>query len=231
MPVDLNWWIGVIFAVGASLFILGSLLTLLPDLSHRVGLNSNSVYFSGSIPFTIAAYLQLFQAANAPPLPHETQGEPITTRWIGWRPRDIGWWSCLLQWIGTLLFNMNTFNGMNPSPTWIKQDIWIWIPNIVGSVLFLVSGYMAFAETCHQYWKWEPSNTSWWVVALNLAGCIGFLVSACLAVVISAEPTPIRSHWSVLFTLQGAFGFLFGSLMMLPEAACKDTQTLEPVVP
>ena len=224
MPVDLNWWIGVIFSIGASLFILGSLLTLFPELQHRLGIHANSIYFSGSIPFTIAAYLQLFQAANTPPLPHQGERERIDTRWIGWRPSDIGWWSCLLQWIGTLLFNVNTFNAMNSSLSWVEQDVWVWIPNIVGSVLFMISGYMAFAETCHGYWKWEPRNTSWWVVALNLAGCIGFLASACFALAVSDQPTPIRSNWSVLFTLQGAFGFLLGSLMMLPEAACKDAE-------
>ena len=68
MPQQLNWWIGIIFAVGALLFALASVLSLWPNLAAAWSLDStaiNAIFFAGSIPFTIAAYLQLFQAANA----------------------------------------------------------------------------------------------------------------------------------------------------------------------
>ncbi|MGI9471358.1 MAG: hypothetical protein ACR2NZ_07505 [Rubripirellula sp.] len=226
MPAELNWWIGIIFSVGASLFVIGSLLTLSPAVQRALPLNPGATFFAGSIPFTIAAYLQLYQAANTPPLPDAVGQDASSTSLIGWRPADIGWWSCLLQWIGTLLFNLNTFNGMNSSLTWVQQDLWIWAPNMIGSILFMVSGYMAFAETCHRYFRWQPNSVSWWVVALNLAGCFGFLVSACLAVVLSDADSSFRMQLSVLFTLQGAIGFLLGSLAMLPEAALKESTTV-----
>jgi hypothetical protein len=67
-PGDLNWWIGSVFAVGSLLFVLGSVLSLKPELAYTWSLTAtdvNSVYFIGSLPFTTAAYLRLFQAANA----------------------------------------------------------------------------------------------------------------------------------------------------------------------
>ena len=68
MPWQLNWWIGVVFAAGSLLFLLGSVLSLEPTLTRKWSLDAtaiNAFFFAGSIPFTIAAYLQLFQAANA----------------------------------------------------------------------------------------------------------------------------------------------------------------------
>ena len=68
MPRELNWWIGVVFALGALLFFLGSILFLFPDIAMRWSVTedqANLVFFLGSIPFTTAAYLQLLQAANA----------------------------------------------------------------------------------------------------------------------------------------------------------------------
>jgi hypothetical protein len=68
MPQQLNWWIATVFAVGSLLFALASILSLAPSLAEALSLDStqvNAIFFVGSIPFTIAAYLQLFQAANA----------------------------------------------------------------------------------------------------------------------------------------------------------------------
>ena len=71
-PAKLNWWIGIVFALGSALFTLGSLLILVPGLAEHWSYSEmqvNAVFFAGSIPFTTAAYLQLFQAANAGEFP------------------------------------------------------------------------------------------------------------------------------------------------------------------
>jgi hypothetical protein len=68
MPGQLNWWIGTIFALGSLLFAIASALSLSPALAQAASLDSmaiNAIFFAGSIPFTAAAYLALFQAANA----------------------------------------------------------------------------------------------------------------------------------------------------------------------
>jgi len=222
MPQKLNWWIGSIFTIGASLFMLGSLLALIPPLRQWLGLEQhqvNPVFFAGSIPFTIAAYLQLFQAANAGDFTEHGRERPEHVILFGWRPHDIGWQSCVFQFIGTLLFNFNTFDAMIPGLDWFQQDLAIWIPNFVGSILFLVSGYQAFVETIHAFWAWRPRSLAWWITAWNLFGCLGFMISAFLAF---TPPAPLAFHaatLAVLFTLLGAFGFFVGSLLMLPEAA------------
>jgi hypothetical protein len=215
MPGELNWWIGTVFALGSFLFALGSVLALLP--APVPGLPANPVFFAGSIPFTIAAYLQLFQAANAPD--PATGAKPRRPILLGWRPRDIGWLSCALQFAGTLLFNMNTFDGMRTGLSWWRQDVAIWVPDFLGSVLFLASGQLAFAETCHAWWAWRPRSLAWWVTFTNLLGCIAFMASAFCAYVPRAPFPVIVTTLSIVFTLLGAIGFLAGSLLLLPEAS------------
>lgn len=221
MPQKLNWWIGSIFALGATLFLLASLWSLFPGWPRMWGLTGqmvNATFFLGSIPFTTAAYLQLNQAANAGVLTREGVARFRRHYWIGWRPKDIGWWSCLLQFAGTLLFNINTFDALMPDRGWLRGDLVIWLPNVAGSILFLVSGWLAFAEQCHRFWKWDWNDLSWWVVFTNLVGCMAFMVSAGFSILL---PTPLpfaMTTWALAFTGLGAVGFLAGSLLMLPEA-------------
>jgi hypothetical protein len=225
MPRQLNWWIGAVFAVGSLLFALASVLSLAPALARAWSLDSsavNAIFFTGSIPFTIAAYLQLYQAANAGEFADSNTPSSRRPVLFGWRPHDVGWLSSVLQFIGTILFNFNTFDAMIPSLNWFQQDLVIWSPNIVGSILFLASGYLAFIEICHAHWAWNPKSISWWVVFTNLLGCVGFMISALLAIVLPGTPHIEANTISVLFTLLGAIGFLVGSLLMLPEAISSD---------
>ena len=126
MPGCLNWWIGVVFSLGALFFMLGSALVLAPALASAWSIDTNAVniiFFTGSIPFTIAAYLQLFQAANAGEFSAQLKPKPDRTLIFGWRPHQIGWLSCAFQFVGTLLFNLNTFDAMLPGLDWLQQDL------------------------------------------------------------------------------------------------------------
>lgn len=219
MPQQLNWWIGVVFAAGSLLFLLGSVLSLAPALARTWPLDTNAIFFSGSLPFTSAAYLQLFQAANAGEFSPNGRRSPRRTAWFGWRPHDIGWLSCALQFAGTLLFNINTFDALLPGLDWLQQDLVIWTPDFAGSILFLASGYLAFIETCHAYWAWKTTSISWWVTFVNFLGCVGFMLSAVFAFVPPQAPNFDAVTLSVAFTSVGSLGFLIGSLLMLPETA------------
>ncbi|MCP9801769.1 hypothetical protein [Synechococcus sp. RedBA-s] len=220
-PQQLNWWIGSIFALGSLLFLIGSWLSLDPMLVKHLSMSNtavNRVFFLGSIPFTTAAYLQLFQAANAGPPLSGTDTSRKRIHWFGWEPQEIGWLSCALQFPGTILFNVNTLNDLNANLNWIGQDGLVWIPNLLGSILFLSSGYLAFIETCHSHWTWNPGSLSWWVTFSNLLGCVGFMGAALTSPVLPGGLGPILPTTSLIFTLLGAVGFLIGSLLMLPEA-------------
>jgi hypothetical protein len=191
-PRQLNWWIGTVFACGSALFMIGGILSLAPQAAASWALDStavNSIFFAGSIPFTAAAYLQLYQAANAP----ESVAAGSTPRadvvYFGWRPGNLGWLASALQFAGTLLFNVNTFDAMQPDLDWLQQDLEIWGPDMAGSILFLASGYLAF------------------------------MLSAVLAFVPPAGMAAEAVTLSIVFTVLGAAAFLIGALLLWPEAA------------
>jgi len=216
---DLNQWIGAIFALGAALFAAASGLSLMPQIAQHLALNDadiSALFFAGSIPFTTAAYLQLVQAANAPVWEHPATGKK-KLNWFGWRPRDIGWLSCVLQFAGTLLFNINTFDGMRTDLTWVEIDLLVWVPNLTGSLLFLSSGYLAFVEVCHRHLAWLPGSLNWWITLLNLGGCVAFMIAAIYSFTLPGGEVVTDTNIAIAFTLAGALGFLSGSLLMLTE--------------
>jgi hypothetical protein len=217
-----NWHIGLFFAVGASLFMLGSMLTFVPgDVVALPGWLINGVFFLGSIPFTIAGYLQHFQAANAGEFSVDPAAAtaPRTIRLIGWRPLNEGWLSTFTQFVGTVAFNFNTFDALVAPSGWFVQDLVIWLPGLVGSILFLVSGYLAFIESCHWYWCWRPKDLDWWIVFINLLGCVFFTTAGILAYVPQGpEPSWIVPAANAHLWL-GALGFLIGAALLMRESA------------
>lgn len=237
-PERLNWWIGTVFCVGAFLFALGGTLSLWPALAEMLGITRiNAVFFMGSIPFTTAAYLQLFQAANMPSQtesssrpnsptdPAESQSLNRQTahrstnhrvRFFGWFPSHPGWLSCALQFPGTVLFNFNTFDAMLPGLGTLGEEMLIWVPNLLGSILFLASGWLAWVETCHAHFAWRPSRLPWQIALWNLMGCVSFMAAAILAVVLM-DGSVWLPRLATFFTLTGGVCFFVGSFLMLPE--------------
>ena len=223
-PAALGWWISVLFMVGSTCFALASFAGLEPDVFSRL-LQSvtviNAVFFAGSIFFTAAGYLQLLEAANADRRAALARGETPNEkfRWIGWQPGQIGWLSAFIQFLGTLLFNVNTLDALLPDLDWLRQDLLVWTPDLIGSICFLVSSGLALLEFCHGYWCWRLHNISWWIVMVNLLGSIAFMVSAVFAVVLP-DSANLDALWIVnLSTCIGAVCFLVGAYLLLPEMA------------
>ena len=215
-----NWSVGAFFAVGSLLFMLGSVFSLIPRAMAPSGFAINVVFFLGSIPFTIAGYLQHFQSANAPGF--ATAGGAARSdgamALVGWRPRDLGWLSTFTQFIGTLAFNVSTLNAILVSSGPRLQDIAVWTPDMVGSVMFLVSGYLAYIESSHGYWSWKPRNLAWQIVFVNLIGCIAFMTSGILSYV----PQGPESAWITAVAnthlLIGGFCFFVGAVLSMRES-------------
>ncbi|MCB1698727.1 MAG: hypothetical protein H6987_01955 [Pseudomonadales bacterium] len=213
--------VALLFAAGSTLFMLGGILSLVPALAAQLALSPagvNAVYFAGSVPFTTAAGLQLAQAASAQAAQREANGG-WKVPWLGWYPGDIGWLGCALQFAGTVLFNLNTFDAMLPDTDRLQQDLAVWAPDMIGSGLFLSSGFLAFIDCSRGHGPWQPRQLSWWVVVVNLLGCLAFMLSAVLSYVPTAGAV---SSWVAVatgFTTAGAAAFLLGSLLMLPAPA------------
>ena len=219
-PRALNWWIAVLFMIGSWHFFFSSLL-LLAGVSYSYLLDF--IYFTGSIFFTSAGYCSYYQSINAPEA-LDSNGQATATkkrRYFGWQPQRIDFWVTFPLFIGTLFFNVLTFMGFF-SLQWYAYDIFTWIPNFIGSILFLISGIAGVLEFCHHFWCWQLKNVTWWIVISNFWGCVFFMISAFAAFL---RPDPIGNNlffWATLTTLLGAVCFFVSSYLMWPEMAAAE---------
>src|SRR5436190_5284434 len=138
--------IGVLFMFGSACFAVASL----PGASSVSDKVVGVVYFAGSLFFTTAAFEQLRTA----------RGEGSED------------WAALVQFAGTLAFNVSTFVAMYHHLSTRSADLLVWAPDAVGSVCFLVSSGLAEFAVIHAALLVRRSAT------LNLVGSIAFGVSA-----------------------------------------------------
>ncbi|HDZ59581.1 MAG TPA: hypothetical protein ENH44_02180 [Actinobacteria bacterium] len=221
-PGRLTWWVAVCFMTGAFLFSLGSVISLVPrlfDIVSQSAMALDLIFFGGSIFFTTAAWLQLLESMNA--------GEEVSLnigdmkrgkfRWFAWMPRRIDYLASLVQFLGTLMFNVSTFSAM---VTWASrqgEERFIWRPDFVGSIFFMTASILVLLEVCHRFWCFRPHSISWWVMAVNLAGSIGFMLSAVFAFITPKTTEPLNMVAVNVFTFQGAVCFFIGAYLLLPE--------------
>jgi hypothetical protein len=122
-----------------------------------------------------------------------------------------------VQLVGTLCFNLSTGAAMLTNLTVAAQDRYVWRPDAVGSICFLVASGLAWYEVCHGWIAWRPRSWSWWITLLNLLGSIAFGVSAVASFVVPATGELRNAASANLGTLVGAVCFLVGSVLLLPE--------------
>lgn len=197
----LTWWIGLLFAVGSVCFVLGPV----PGYVSAVGGEAAAVtFFVGSLFFTSGAYLSYLQVVR-----HAGR------RWFGWEPGYAGFWATAIQLVGTLYFNVSTFTALLNVPDDLVDRV-IWRPDAIGSICFLVSSVIAFAEAGHRWWSWRPGERDWHITALNVWGSVFFGLSAIGAYV---QPTGelTNAQWSNGGTFLGAVCFLASSLLTMGE--------------
>ncbi len=174
-----------LFMIGSACFAVAS-LPFAAKLAHQgiVGVT----YFVGSIFFTTAALEQL-RASN---------------------PDSLGWWASVVQFAGTIFFNMSTFAAMKHGLSGHETNLLVWAPDAVGSICFLVSSVLAVPEAGgHRVAKrvaWE-----------NLVGSVAFGVSAIASYVVPNTDEALNAAAATSWTLIGAILF-FRAAQLLPRA-------------
>ncbi|CAA0113381.1 Uncharacterised protein [BD1-7 clade bacterium] len=211
----LGYAIAASFTVGAFLFAFASAVFLWLPTEQVAGVSVNQLYAAGSCFFTTAGYLQWVESING----DITRQPRQRFRWWGFSHKNLGYWSCLTQFGGTIMFNVNTFDALRSGLTISQQNLWIWTPNMLGSILFLVSSYFAWLEQYHRFWAFNVRSWSGWMVFINALGAVFFQLSAFMAF----YSTPALPEWianaSVFFTFSGAVCFLTAALMLPVEYA------------
>ena len=171
-----SWLLGGLFMIGSFCFAIGSV----PAFAESAQASTLAwTFFVGSIFFTSAAYLQYREAIAAPTGPDdEATLPPRFRRWLAFAPHRIDWWAGVIQFVGTLAFNVTTFAGTRTGLSVIEERRWIWAPDVIGSICFLAASWLAFVEARAGERGWRDRGTGWWIAAINLLGSIAFGVAA-----------------------------------------------------
>ena len=214
-PRSRSWWMAVLFSLGSLCFVAGGIASQFATTSRpAIGVT----FFVGSIFFTSAGYLQYSETVN---VDHRLAPGRHRKRWrpASWEPRRIAWLAAAVELIGTVLFNISTYTALNTDLTTHQANARVWAPDAFGSIAFLVSSLLAFAEVCHRWICFRRRSLSWWIVALNLLGSIAFGVSAVASLLEPASGEPISARIANSGTWVGGACFLLGALLLMPEAA------------
>lgn len=170
------------------------------------------MFFAGSVFFTGGAYLQFYEATNASPVVGKARR---TRRLFGANTSSLGWWMAVVQLIGTLWFNVNTYEAMQ-SLCVPEQEALVWAPDVIGSLCFLVASYLALLEACGRWWCVHGRTVPWRIAIINLAGSLAFGISAAAAYVVPATGEELSASWASAGTFIGALCFLIGALIPMP---------------
>ena len=191
---DLSRRAGILFMVGSVCFGLGSLPPYFSNLPARV---VGVTFFVGSILFTSAGLTQLQQVREDP-------GDR--------RVR----WATVIQLVGMLLFNINTFRAAFVSVPSDEVNELIWAPDFFGSVAFLLASHLAWLAVCDRLWCVRRERAGWWIAALNYLGSIFFMLSAIAAYTLPTTGQVLNIAFVNGGTFVGAVGFFLGGYLLLP---------------
>lgn len=223
-PHHLGWWCAALFVIGSFCFALGSV----PGYSDLVGFRADSItYFVGSLFFTSASYLQYVEAISAPTA---ADGADATRRWFAIDTGRVDWWATVIQLIGTVFFNFTTgdvfIQGLNAH----QEDLVVWSPDVLGSICFLVSSQLAYAEVGHHWISWNPRELGWRIAAINLLGSIFFGISAIAGWIVPSSGDLLDAALDTSGTFWGAVCFLVGAVWMMPEGVSQPPAPAAPAV-
>jgi YrhK-like protein len=187
------------FAIGSLCFFVGPF----PGFIQAVGAEADAVvFFIGSLFFTVAALLEVRES---------------TVRLGRWAA-DRSWWSAAVQFVGTLFFNVSTFDVMLDGLSTQQENRLIWAPNAFGSICFLVSSLLAYRVASGTWFRPRERDHEWHMAAVNLLGSLLFGISAIASVIVPSTGSMLdlaAANWT---TSLGGLCFLIGALMVMPRS-------------
>ncbi|HUS43108.1 MAG TPA: hypothetical protein VMY16_10605 [Ilumatobacteraceae bacterium] len=211
-PHDLGWRIAALFMVGSSLFAVGAF----PPYSQLVdGRLVGITFVVGSLFFTIAAYGSIVQVIN------DGREPRARVKLWSWSPSGPLWWAAVVQFAGTLLFNINTIDALVTTFTVEETNRLVWAPDFFGCIAFLVASHLAWMQLGGRFWFRDTDDPDWWSSLLNYVGSVFFMASALAAFTL---PTTGEARNITIVnsgTFLGAICFLIGAYLLLPPTQPK----------
>jgi hypothetical protein len=139
--------------------------------------------------------------------------------------RRLGWWSAIVQLVGTLYFNATTFRALQSGLDANEYDRLVWTPDALGSVCFLVASYLACVEISGPTAR--PLRTRDSLIAtVNLVGSVFFGIAAVASFVVPSTGSTVDLAAANLFTALGGVCFFVGAVLLRPASSHQDDAPL-----
>jgi hypothetical protein len=211
----------VSFVIGGSLFSLGALFAQLDIGAIRT---VDLVYLVGGVFFSLGGYATVVQAVNTPTDVDE-RGSLSSGRWRWWalQPGHIGWLSAAVLFAGTLFFGVSLVAAFAQNLTVRQSNGYIWFPDIIGCICFLVSGHLALLEVCHGRIGILTRELGWWIVAVNQLGSVLFFLAGVAAFTRPATSDVISIGVVNWGTFLGALCFVVGGVLQAFERPSRES--------
>ena len=201
--MTVNLVAAVAFFFGGSLFALGALFA---QLEVGTLATVNITYLVGGFFFSLGGYVSILLVVNA-----GTHADSM--RWWGYQPQQRDWLSAVVLFVGTLLFAVSLVAAFAQGLTPRQSDGWIWLPDILGCVCFLLSGHLAMLDVGDGHVRVLVHELAWWVVAVNQLGSVLFFLAGVAAFTVRRPPVPSTLGLVNWGTFAGAVCFAIGGLV------------------
>lgn len=191
------------FFLGGSFFAVGAFLA---ELGTTSLVTVNVTYLVGGFFFSLGGYVSILLAPG----------------------HDRAWRSAVVLFVGTLLFAVSLVAAFAEGLTPRQSNGWIWLPDILGCVCFLVSGHLAMLEVGAGRVRVRPHVLDWWVVAVNQVGSVLFFLAGLAAFTrpaTSRELDVALVNWG---TFAGAVCFAIGGVIQAFDTPASPRTVVSP---
>jgi MFS family permease len=208
----LNLVSAVAFILGGSLFALGAAFA---QLAVGTLATVNITYLVGGFFFSLGGYASILLVVNAARDERHRRGTKERMRWWSFEPQRRDWVSAVVLFGGTLLFAVSLVAAFAEGLTPRQSNGWIWLPDILGCVCFLVSGRLAMLEVGAGHVVVRVHEVGWWVVAVNQLGSILFFLAGIAAFTRPATSSALDAGIVNWGTFSGAVCFAVGGVIQV----------------
>jgi MFS family permease len=234
---NLSWWVAFLFTIGSLVWLINGIYAMWPTSPAEVQtqISAWTAFMGGGIFIIggIAAYLEVI---NRPSFIHLRipdnlkkkhfllhysnhpfkHIEKFLVKRIQFELKNWAWWLNFIQLIGATVFFLACVIGVLLS---VIKDIpvynWFWLPQMIGSVCFFISSFMAMLEVQSKFYLPAWNKIGWWSALFNLIGAVGFFLCAFYGAYYQSQAF---LYWgSNLSTFIGSIAFLISSYLMLIE--------------
>jgi len=199
----------VAFTIGGSLFAIGAWVA---QVGSGDATTAACIYFAGGLFFNTGGYASVVLVSNMPG--GSGDGVAAGWRWWSYEPYSLAWLSAFVLFAGTLAFGVSLLDSFLDGLTTKGENRLIWTPEVVGCILFLLSGHLAMRDLCGRPRPClRPRDLDWWVIAINQVGSILFTISALAGFIrpeTQAEWNTAVANWG---TFTGAACFAIGGVL------------------